>query len=559
MLLLPFINFFRWLGNIWRRLWRRRADYVWLDITGALPEFAPGLSLVQRRVLRQQAPLSVQELRRRLQRIAADPNARGVLLRIDGLDAGWATLQSVRDELRHFRATSGKQVLAYVLQFDPKGYYLACAADTILAPPTATFFVLGVRAEVQYLRDALAKVGITAEVEAVSPYKAAGEQFVRNEMSPENRAQLGRIVEQRYAMLVAAIAEGRSLAAEVVGSLIDAAPFDAPFAHNAALIDALLYEDELAAYLRRDDDTKDQPIMLRWDDADGALQKPYARFRPKLIGVVQMQGSIVAGASRVLPLPLPLIGGAQAGADSISQALRQAERSKRVAAVVLYVDSPGGDAFASDLIWREVLRLRQRKPVVVMMGNAAASGGYYVAAPASFILAQPGTLTGSIGVVSLRPVLAGLLDRAGINTVVLSKGDNTGLLSLSNAPSDSERQALRRQIQSFYTVFKGRVRDGRGIDEATLEPIAGGRVWLGQEALELKLVDGLGGLPEAVLKAQELADMPAERDTPLMLLRGGRDQIAPQSFPADTLASLLHTAETALRTSIWAVLPFEGL
>jgi protease-4 len=208
-------------------------------------------------------------------------------------------------------------------------------------------------------------------------------------------------------------------------------------------------------------------------------------------------------------------------------------------------------------MWREVLRVRRKKPLVVAMGDAAASGGYYLAAPASAIVAQPGTLTGSIGVVLLRPVTAGLFERAGVNTVVLSRGAHSGVLSITHAPTESERQALRELIFSSYAEFKQRVREGRALTEEQLEPIAGGRVWLGQEALEHGLVDRLGGLPTALLRAQELAGLAQDRDGALLLLRGGRNRLPPQPFPIDKPVDVAREIAIALQPRIWALLPFE--
>src|SRR5689334_6774306 len=181
-------NLARTIGNLWRRALRRRVDYVRIDIGGALPEFAPALPWWQRRLLRASQPASLNGLRRQLARVAADPQAAGVLLRIDGLAAGWATLQSLRDEIAHFRE-HGKRVVAYLLTPDTAGYYAACAADELLVPPSATLTIVGLRVEVQFLKEALAKAGLAAEVEAVSPYKSAGETFVRSDISPENREQ----------------------------------------------------------------------------------------------------------------------------------------------------------------------------------------------------------------------------------------------------------------------------------------------------------------------------------------------------------------------------------
>ena len=549
------INLWRSLANGWRRLLRRRVDYVWLELSGTLPEFATTPPWWQRRFLSVREPASLHGLRRKLQRIASDPQASGVLLKIDGLAAGWATLQSLHDELAHFRA-SGKRAIAYLLTPDMAGYYAACAADEILIPPSAFLMITGLRAEVQFLKDALAKVGLAAEVEAVSPYKAAGETFVRSDISPENRAQLERLLDLRFAEIVRAISAARSIPAPGVRAAIDAAPLSGEAALERGLVDGLCYEDQLAARFKTGDR---EPQILDWDAAKRALRLLPARRQRKLVAVVQVEGTITGGSSRSLPIPIPLFGGQQAGSDSVAQALRQVERNRRVAAVVLYVNSRGGDAFASDLIWREVLRVRKSKPVVVAMGDAAASGGYYIAAPASAIVAQPGTLTGSIGVVSLRPITAGLLERAGVNTVVLSRGAHSGVFSIGQPPSDDERQALRDLIFTSYAEFKQRVCEGRDISAERLELIAGGRIWLGQEALELGLVDQLGGLPEALLKAQELAELPRDRDAPLLLARAGHAELPPQPFPAGGLLELWPLLEQVLKTRILAVLPWDGI
>ena len=553
ILIVWIINLFRALGNLWRRILRRRVDYIRVEIAGALPEFAPSPPWWQRRFLGMSAPLSLYELRRQLARIAADPQAMGVLLRINGLAAGWATLQSLRDEIGHFR-TCGKRVVAYVLTPDMAGYYAACAADEIILPPATFLNIVGLRAEVQFLKDALAKVGLAAEVEAVSPYKSAGEQFVRSDISPENREQLERLLDARFAEILRAIGDGRGKSADEVRDLIDRAPLSARAARDSGLVDALRYEDELDEHLKIGERA---PTILDWDKARRALRLTPARHYRKLVGVVAVEGVIATGNSRSLPIPLPLIGGQQAGADSVGQALRQAERNRKVAAVILYVNSPGGDAFASDLMWREVLRVRRKKPVVVAMGDAAASGGYYIAAPASAIVAQPGSLTGSIGVILLRPIAAGLFERAGINTVVLSRGAHSGVLSIIEPPTESERLALRDLIFTSYAEFKQRVCEGRALTEGKLEPIAGGRIWLGQEAQQLGLVDQLGGLPEALLRAQELAGLAQDRNAALLLLRGGRGRFPPQPFPIDKPVDLARELDAALRPRIWALLPFE--
>lgn len=572
-------NFWRAVANGWRRLMRRRVDYVRLELSGTLPEFADTPTWWRRRFLSASTPLSLMGLRRQLQHIGADPQALGVLLIIRDFSPGWATLESLRDELQAFRER-GKRVVAYLPAAGARDYLVACAADAILMPPSAYINLLGVRVEATFLRDALKLAGIEAEVIAVSPYKTGPDQFTRAEISPENREQLERLIDQRYATMVETIAAGRRLSVEQVRALIDNAPHKATAACAVGLIDAACYEDELEPWLaahtpnrrvRTTTETDEaapkapagqpqQPelIVRDWPAAVKALHIPYRTRQRRYVAVVTVEGAITSGASRSVPLPLPVIGGAMAGSDSIIQALRRVERSRQIAALVLHIDSPGGDSFASDLIWREVLRVRRKLPVVVSMGNVAASGGYYIATPASAIVAQPSALTGSIGVYSLRPIAGDLLDRLGVNTVVLARGARTGLLSATTPPTEDERAVARQTVFEVYADFKERVRNGRNLSEAQLEPIAGGRVWTGREALANGLVDALGGLTTAIAKARELAKLPADPTAPILRIPTGRQRgsLMPQPFPGGGLAELSDLFAEALRPRILAALPW---
>ena len=228
---------------------------------------------------------------------------------------------------------------------------------------------------------------------------------------------------------------------------------------------------------------------------------PY-RGRPRRrVGLVTLSGAIVRGKSRKLPIPLPLLGDEQAGSDSVVAALRLAERNKKVAAVLFYVDSRGGDSLASDLIWREVQRINEKKPVVVLMGNAAASGGYYVSASAGHVVARRNTITGSIGVISLRPVARDLYEKLRINPTALQRGARANFFDVRIPPSDDEREVLGDQVSKIYGEFKDRVVRGRDLDPGRLEGLAGGRVWTGGEALENGLIDEIGGWRTALNKS----------------------------------------------------------
>jgi protease-4 len=551
------INLTRRIRNLWRRLLRRWVAYVRIPISGALPEFAPAPPWWAQRFLGAQAPLSLSDLRRRFEWLASDPQVRGVALDIGTLTCGWATIQSLDQDIRRFRER-GKLVVARVTNPDTKTYVAACAADLIVAPPASLLTITGLYTEVRFLKDALAKVDVSVEVTAVSPYKTAGDLLARSDMSPENREQIERLLDQRYATILETIANARRKIIDEARSLIDAAPWSARRAQEAGLIDAVLYEDEVPAWLasRTGASSAKPPEIVEWSQARRALRLPMLRRHRRLVGVVAVEGTIAPGPSRQIPLPIPLIGGEIAGSESIVQALRQAERNPRIAAVVLYVNSPGGSAFDSDLIWREVRRLDQRKPVVAVMGDVAASGGYYVASGARTILAQPGTITGSIGVLVVRLVFDSLVKRAGVNTVAIGRGANSAFFA-SDAPAEQERLATRTLIDESYAAFKQRVVEGRSLTEEALEPLAGGRVWTGSEACERRLVDDIGGMPEALLKAQELAGLPRDRTAPLVLISGGRERLAPQPFPDDPSKVLLEALTLLRQPRAWAILPFS--
>ena len=551
------VNLWHLLRNAWVRFLRRPPDYVWIEISGSLPEFESRAGFLQRRLRPGPTGASLEKVREQLGRISADGRPRGVVLRVRNLGAGWAALEELRRELERFREGGGR-VVAYLMEADSRSYYLACAADEILASPLTTIGVIGVRARVNFLKDALNRIGLEAEVVAVSPYKSAGEPLVRNNFSEEAREQAERLLDRRFEELVGAIARERKITAEETRARIDHAPYSAPEALARGLLDRVCYEDELPARLGPEDE---RARIQEWAAAHKSLRVPYRRSLRRGVGLVSLSGAIVRGKNRKIPVPLPIVGGEQAGSESVVAALRLAEGDRRVAAVLLHVESPGGDAFASDLIWREVERIRSRKPVVVLMGGVAASGGYYVSAAANHVVVRRNTITGSIGVLSIRPVAENLYEMLGVNPAALERGARAGLLDLSRRPTPDELGVLEGQIGFIYDEFKDRVSRGRGMNADDLEGIAAGRVWTGTEAFELGLADEIGGYREALGKARQLGKI--ERDEPGILLkvtppRSGRPT---PGDPAEAARELLEETRQAiyelLAPRIWAVAPYE--
>ncbi len=555
--------------NLARRR-RRLPRYLRLTLAGEIDELPPARpDFPLARFILPPAPPSVSSLRQALERLAGDPRVEGIVLEI-ACQADLATFQSLRQLLLDYRAR-GKRIVAWSPGFGPFQYYLACACDQIVMPPGAEWSVVGLQREYVFLKDALAELGVSVDVFNVSPFKSAGDQFARTGFSDESRAQAEALLDAAYDELVRGIAQGRRLSEEQARERIAAAPMSAEEAVKRGLLDAALYEDALEEFLApgaaapAGKRKRRPPVLGRYEEARRSLILPFEPRADQWIGVVRVDGLIVEGASQSLPLPFPVpwIGSRAAGSDSVSQALRRAEKDDAIAAVVLSVNSSGGSALASDLIAREVKRVRLKKPVVAHLAGVAASGGYFVAAPANAIVAQPLTITGSIGVIVLRPNAAGVDSRLRLHRVVLQRGGRTGLLSASRALSDDEREATLASMARAYADFKRVVAEGRRLDEATLEPMCGGRVWTGAQARDRGLVDELGDFARAVDKARELAGLPAAPKVSAVLIPPPRQPMLPPRFPVSAGAwnwlaqPGAWMARLVGRARVWRVMPWQ--
>lgn len=510
------------LRNRLRRLRRGRVDYVLLPISGSLPErAAPRRSFIQRQLPFPEPPFSMETLNRRLRAIGDAPNVKGVVFVLQGLEAGLATLQNLRRAIERLRA-AGKEVVVYTPYLDLPHYFVATAANRIVAPPSAEFTVLGLRAEVTYLRDALQRVGLKLDAVQISPYKSAYNPLSNADMTPEEREQLNWLLDEQFEMLLAGMAARQKEAhtPESLRRLLDQAPFSASQAAELGLIEDVGYEDELPFLLaepgnQQTNQLPDSPPkanLQTWQKAAPLLWEKHRRRPRQFIGVISLEGGIVMGRSRTPPinLPIPFIGGQMAGEQTLVQLLRQAEEAESMAALIFHVDSGGGSALASDLIAREVARIAQKKPVLAYMGNVAASGGYYVSAPAQHIMSQRGSVTGSIGVINGRLSTSGLLQKLHLNQVHLDRGERIGLYRNNSPMTEQEKQIFWESIVTIYTRFKQVVGHGRSLPVDELDPICEGRVWTGRQALAHKLVDSHGDFIDAIQQAAEMAGLPAD-------------------------------------------------
>lgn len=509
-------------------------DYILLDLEGPFPA-----RRVRPRLPRQPLPLSIEDVRERLTRVAADPRVKGVVAKVGDLPAGFATVESLRNAFRELQ-DRGKRVIFYLLTADLKRYYLASAGDVVIMPPSGDLSITGLRVEVSFYRRGLDRLGIEPQFDRIAEYKTAADPFLYPEMQRPHRENLTSILDALFDHIVGEIARSRKLDSEAVRRAIDDAPLTPIEAKEAGLVDALLYEDELPPFLG----TPEKPArILPWRLARFRLRRRVRwRFRARgVIGVAQVVGIIAPGESRNLPLLGPV-----SGADTVVRTLRAAERNPRVRAVVLYVNSRGGSALASDLIWREVSRLARRKPVVAAMGDVAGSGGYYVACGAPYIVAHPDTLTGSIGVVVGKFFLANLLEKLGIHREILARGAQATIESPFAPYTPKERERIRKLMEEIYGRFLSRVAEGRRKQVEEVIPIAGGRIWTGSQAHPLGLVDELGDLEAAVARARALAGFPAEAEVPVVTL------YPPRAVPLPTPAHALSELEAAFRI-LWAL------
>ncbi len=515
-------NGLRALANLRTRLPGSPVDYVLVELAGSYPERTGPRSPLLRRLFRLswQQPLgeSLEALRGRLARIARSPRVRGIVLRfrdLQGEPRTLATVQSLRQALAELRRR-GKRIVVYLPDAHLAHYYLATAADEIWMPEAGMWQVTGLRTEVTFYRDALDRIGLLPEFERVAEYKTAADPFMRSTMSESHREVVESVLDSVLAEIARDVAASRRLDAIAVRGAINNAPMSAGDAKAAGLIDGLCYEDELPVRLG----SVERPAALvPWPQARRRLPQSYRwRARTPVIGVVELLGGITTGESRDVPLPVPLVGGRLAGSDTIARAFRTAERHPRVRAIIFHVDSRGGSALASDLIWREVERIKVKKPVVVYMGNVAGSGGYYVACGASRIIAQPTTITGSIGVIGGKLTARGLYTRLGLNREIIARGHAATIESMFQPFTPEQLERTRREMRAVYQRFVGRVAAGRRKTETDVEAIARGRIWTGRQALEHGLVDELGDFAAAVDRAKELAGIAVEAEVSVVTM-----------------------------------------
>lgn len=484
---------------------RRQVEVVQLDRT---PPYEPA----RRLVARQEA--SWLEILHQLEHVAASPDARGTLLQLGDVDLPWARWQELRRHLARQR-TAGKIVVVHLSGDVPAGaVYAASVADRVLVHPASTVQLTGLYDETLYLRGLLDAVGVGVEVIRRGDHKSAGEPYQRRGPSEEDKAQRTTLLIETLDEMLRGLSEGRGRTLEEVAAWTDRGPWTAREAARMGIVDGIAYPDQLRAHL-----AELHGGRVRESESG---RRPRARSpweAPVQIGVVYVDGLIVPGESSTGGPG----GGRTSGAVTIGRQLQRVIDDPAIRALVLRIDSPGGSVWASDEIARGIARVRAAgKPVIASLGGTAASGGYYIAAAADTIWAEPSTVTGSIGVIAIRPNVAGLLDRLGVQVGGVSAGRGGDLDSVYRPLDPVQELRVQALVDDAYERFLDHVAAGRHLDVGAVRAVAEGRLWTGRAALGHDLIDALGSLPDAVADARRLAGIGARRPVDVVAVRADR-------------------------------------
>jgi len=482
----------------------RGGNYIEISLPEHLPERIPPISFFTN-------ISSIHQVIHHLALLSEEKWVDGIILKLGQLQLGMGPLSEIYQALVELKKR-GKRLIVYLNSGESSHYLLASLADLIVMNPTGSLFLPGFRVEIVYLRDTLRKIGVKPEFERIGRYKSAPEIFTRTSPSPPHREEIQSILEEITGYYNNTLQKNRKLSAGAIKKVTDAAILTAADAEKLKLVDVLGYPDEIPRLV--EERWKDKIVIIPGDQMPLSFHFSPRRPRRQRLAVVFVEGTIRSGES----LEDPFQGTRMTGADTMVPLLDQIAREKSIAAAVIRVDSGGGSADASDAIWRAVIRLREKKPVVISCGGMAASGAYYLAAGASEIFSNPLTLTGSIGVFFGKFVIRDLLGKLGANPEIIKYSERADMLSSFRSLTQKEHALLRRHLEFTYRKMLERIGEGRNMKMRTLSPHAEGRVWTGTQALSLNLVDHLGGLAEALRRAKELAGISPEEKIPILEL-----------------------------------------
>lgn len=451
---------------------------------------------------------SLSNLLTQIKKAKVDKRIGGLLLEISFSGAGWGKADEIRDAIADFR-TSGKPAYAYMEYGANKEYYIATSCEKIFVTPGGDLFINGLAADVMFFRGSLDKLGIEPDVFQIGKYKNAPDQFTRKEMSEAHREVIDSILDDIFNRYKETIATARKKTPEEINEIIDNAPIRGTDAKARGLIDDAIYRDQVNNEFKKRLGYKENESLRITNGGTyrDVRQESLGLNQGERIALIYASGTIGSGKSND-----GSFGDQSIGSDTLSKAVNDAAADNSIKAIVIRVDSPGGSSYASDIIWHAIEEAKKKKPIVISMSDVAASGGYYIACNANKIVAEPSTITGSIGIFAGKPVLKGFYDWLGISNEYVLRGKLAGMFRETEKFSPEERAKFESMIKStYYDEFVPKVAQGRGRDREYIDSIGQGRVWMGDQGKANGLVDEFGGLDRAIEIAKGLANIPAEK------------------------------------------------
>jgi protease-4 len=497
--------------------------------------------------------LSMHDIWLNFQKAKRDSRIQAIVLRLGTLQCGWAKVNEIRDLVLEFRKT-GKKVYATIeesLDAD-KEYFLATACDRIILHPSGIMLVNGIGGYFPFFKKGLEKLGIEYEVEHIEEYKTAMNEFTEEGFTPSHQEMMKSIYGDIYSYYVQKIAEARGKSEEEIKALLDYGFFQGPEAKEKGMVDDVLYEDEFQDILQENGRRLTKISQERYSKISPSS---LGLYRGRKIALIYGMGTILTGEGIYQIM----------GSSTVARWIRQARQDKSIEAIVFRIDSPGGSAVGSDVIWREVVLAKREKPIVVSMSDLAGSGGYWIAMSAHKIVAQPQTWTGSIGVIWGKPNLAKLYEKLGVTAEKLTFGDKADIFSTFRKWTPEERTLIKEEMSWTYEQFLTKVADGRKMTKEEVNEIGRGRVWTGNQAVKIGLVDELGGLSRAIDLAKDLAGIPAAEEVKLVVqpkkvsffdMFFARRFIQSDSIHEPLLEKTVSTIKLLESPRIWAIMPF---
>ncbi|MFW9917051.1 MAG: signal peptide peptidase SppA [Candidatus Thorarchaeota archaeon] len=540
----------RRLRNLKRRVLRPKADYFWLSLDFVPPERLVRVSWLRSKIEPPPPPFSIAGFREILDRLGKDVHTKGIILEIQ-TELPFATARSIMDHLVRFQE-EGKKVITFATHYSLPTYWLASVGSLVTVQNQGYLWTSGLYFSQTFLGDFLKKHGLQVEKMAVSPYKSAFDEVARSDIAPEAAENRQALFESLLETIVQDIASKRNLTKKQVRQAIDQAPLTPKQALELSLIDQEISPEQIPQFLTK----AGKPLRFRsFAMAPKATLIPPKPSMKKLVAIIPVQGVIMDGKSRETPRGVPVpFGGRQAGDHTIVPLIRGALASSRIRAGVLYVDSRGGSATASESIRLSLAEFAACKPLVAYFSNVATSGGYEIATPAHYIVAQPQTITGSIGVLNAKFNFQGFLEQHQMKTAEFKLGDRADWMQPTKPLGDEERRVLTELVFHSYDHFLETVAKSRKLNKQHLrENLAGGRVWTGAQAIQHKLIDEFGNLQTAVNKARELASLKAT--TGVVTMHPPKKPVVPLSFKTTGLPEYVEYVQSLVKTQIWKIEP----